>query len=184
VRAARSSSGCSFPSRGPARCRQACACWTCSRGEIDEIERELRVLGADDHYVPLLTTVPGIAWVLGYTIAAEIGDIDRFASPKKLAGYSGLCPRVYQSGSSDRRGPITKTGPKYLRWALIEATSHACRHPAYKERYDRTKTRLGRQRGPKVAQIDLARRLSEAIWYMLTRNQPFAPAGATKALAA
>jgi transposase len=184
VRAARSSSGCSFPSRGPARCRQACACWTCSRGEIDEIERELRVLGADDHYVPLLTTVPGIAWVLGYTIAAEIGDIDRFASPKKLAGYSGLCPRVYQSGSSDRRGPITKTGPKYLRWALIEATSHACRHPASKERYDRTKTRLGRQRGPKVAQIDLARRLSEAIWYMLTRNQPFAPAGATNALAA
>ena len=152
--------------------------------EIDQIERELRVLGADHRYVPLLTTVPGIAWVLGYTIAAEIGDIDRFASPKKLAGYTGLCPRVYQSGNSDRRGPITKTGPKYLRWALIEATSHACRHPAYAARYQHTKTRLGRQRGPKVAQVDLARRLSEAIWYMLTRNQPFAPAGATQVLAA
>jgi len=152
--------------------------------EIDQIERELRVLGADHRYVPLLTRVPGIAWVLGYTIAAEIGDIDRFASPKKLAGYSGLCPRVYQSGNSDRRGPITKTGPKYLRWALIEATSHACRHPAYAARYQHTKIRLGRQRGPKVAQVDLARRLSEAIWYMLTRNQPFAPAGATEVLAA
>ena len=151
--------------------------------EIDSIERELRELGADHAYVPLLTTVPGIAWVLGYTIAAEIGDIHRFASPKKLAGYSGLCPRVYQSGSSDRRGPISKTGPKYLRWALLEATTHACRHPAYNECYQRTKTRLGRQRGPKVAQIDLARRLSEAVWHMLTRNQPFAPAGATLALA-
>ena len=32
--------------------------------------------------------------------------------------------------------------------------------------------RLGRQRGAKVAQIDLARQLTEAIWYMLTRNQP------------
>jgi transposase len=40
--------------------------------------------------VPLLTTVPGIAWVLAYTIAAEIGDIARFPSPRKLAGYSGL----------------------------------------------------------------------------------------------
>jgi transposase len=35
--------------------------------------------------------------VLGYTIAAEIGDITRFASPNKLTGYTGLCPRVYQS---------------------------------------------------------------------------------------
>jgi len=56
--------------------------------------------------VPLLMTVPGIAWVLGYAIAAEIGDIDRFASPTKLAGYTGLCPRVYRSGASDRRGPL------------------------------------------------------------------------------
>lgn len=152
--------------------------------EIDTVERQLRELGCDHHYVPLLTTIPGVAWVLGYTIAAEIGDIRRFPSPSKLAGYSGLRPRVYQSGGSDRRGPISKAGPKYLRWALIEATTHACHHPAYAERYQRTKTRLGRQRGAKVAQIDLARRLSEAIWHTLTRNQPFAPAGATRTLTA
>ena len=152
--------------------------------EVAAIERELRELGLDHPYVPLLQTVPGIAWVLGYTIAAEIGDIHRFASPRKLAGYTGLCPRVYQSGDSDRRGPISKAGPKYLRWALLEATTHACHHPAYAERYQRTKTRLGRQRGPKVAQVDLARRLSQAIWHMLTNNQPFAPASASLALAA
>jgi hypothetical protein len=34
-------------------------------------------------------------------------------------------------------------------------------------------------RGQRVAQIQLARKLTEAIWHMLTRNQPFAPAGAT-----
>ena len=146
--------------------------------EIATIERELRELGADHRYVPLLVTVPGIAWVLAYTIAAEIGDIARFASPAKLAGYTGLCPRVYQSGERDRRGPLGKNGPRYLRWALVEATSHACRHPAYHARYERTKTRLGKQRGPRVAQVDLARRLAEAIWHMLTRNRPFAPAGA------
>ncbi len=37
---------------------------------------------------------------------------------------------------------------------------HALRHPAYAERYQRTKRRLGKQRGAKVAQIDIARRLS------------------------
>ncbi len=146
--------------------------------EIDACERELAALGAEHRYVPLLITVPGIACVLAYTIAAEIGDIARFSSPAKLAGYTGLCPRVYQSGESDRRGPLSKMGPRYLRWALIEATTHASRHPAYCERYERTKRRLGRQRGPRVAQVDLARRLAEAIWHMLTRNRPFAPAGA------
>jgi hypothetical protein len=67
---------------------------------------------------------------------------------------------------------------------LFEAAMNACKHPLYRERYQRTKRRLGRHRGPKVAQIDLARRLTEAIWHMLTRNQPFAPAGARFRLAA
>jgi transposase len=152
--------------------------------QITGLEAELRQLGATHPYVELLRTVPGIAWVLGYTIAAELGDISRFASPAKLAGYTGLCPRVYQSGQRDRRGPLSKQGPKYLRWALLEAATHACRHPVYRDRYQRTKARLGKQRGAKVAQIDVARRLAEAIWHMLTRNRPFAPAGATPALAA
>jgi transposase len=152
--------------------------------QIDELERELRALGADHPYVPLLMTCPGIAWVLAYTIAAEIGDIARFPSPAKLVGYSGLCPRVYQSGEHDRRGPLSKQGPKYLRWALIEATTHAAQHPAFRERHQRTRARLGKQRGPRVAQVDTARRLAQAIWHMLTHNQPFAPAGAPSVLTA
>jgi transposase len=152
--------------------------------QIAGIDRELKTLGADHPYIPLLQTVPGIGPVLGYTIAAEIGDIHRFASPAKLCSYTGLCPRVYQSGSKDRRGPLTHAGPKYLRWALIEATQHACRHEIYRDRYQRTKARVGKQRGAKVAQIEIARRLANAIWHMLTRNQPFAPKGATPTLAA
>jgi transposase len=152
--------------------------------QITGIDRELKSLGADHRYVPLLMSVPGIAWVLGYTIAAEIGDIHRFSSPRKLCGYTGLCPRVYQSGAKDRRGQLTHAGPKYLRWALMEAATHAAQHPVYRERYQRNKRRLGKQRGAKVAQVDVARRLAEAIWHMLTREQAFAPAGATLALAA
>jgi transposase len=146
--------------------------------QIDEINHELRSSGVDHRYVPLLLTVPGIAWVLAFTIAAEIGDIERFATAKKLVGYTGLCPKVNQSGDKDRRGPLSKHGPKYLRWAMLEATMHALRHPIYSERYQRNKARLGRQRGAKVAQIDIARRLTEAIWHMLTTNQPFNPTAA------
>jgi transposase len=146
--------------------------------EIDQIERKLRASGADHRYIPLLLTVPGIGWVLAFTIAAEIGDIARFPSANKLVGYTGLCPIVRQSGEKDRRGPISKQGPKYLRWAMLEATMHALRHPAYSARYQRTKQRLGKQRGARVAQVDLARRPTIAIWHMLTKSEPFNPEAA------
>jgi transposase len=152
--------------------------------QIASLTHELRRQGADHRYIPLLVTAPGLGWINAYTIASEIGDITRFPSPAKLCGYTGLCPRVMQSGATDRRGPLSKHGPRYLRWALFEAALNACKHPLYRERYQRTKRRLGRQRGPKVAQIDLSRKLTEAIWHMLTRNQPFAPADATFRLAA
>jgi transposase len=152
--------------------------------EIERCERELRRLGAAHPYIPLLTTIPGIAWVLGYTIAAEIGDIHRFPSPRKLIGYTGLTPSVKQSGERDQRGPLRKNGPNYLRWALIEAAHTAGRHPHYRPVVERMRTRHGRKRGSKIAAIEIGRRLTEAIWHMLTNDRPFAPAGAPTPVAA
>jgi transposase len=97
-------------SRGKEPSRPACAWSTSSTGKYGDCERELRRLGADHRYVPLLCTVPGISWVLAYTIAAELGDIDRFPTPRKLAGYTGLCP--YQSGERDLRGPLSRPLPE------------------------------------------------------------------------
>ncbi len=67
---------------------------------------------------------------------------------------------------------------------MLEATMHALRHPAYSERYQRNKRRLGKQRGAKVAPLDIARKLTAAIWQMLSRNENFAPRGADFRLAA
>src|SRR5829696_1596752 len=69
--------------------------------QIEDANRRLRIGHANHPYVPLLLSAPGIGWVLAFTIAAEIGEIERFASPEKLAGYTGLCPRVNQSGDKD-----------------------------------------------------------------------------------
>jgi len=79
--------------------------------QISAINYRLREDNADHPYIPLLLSAPGIGWVLAFTIAAEIGEIERFSSPEKLTGYTGLCPRVNQSGDSDRRGPLSKHGP-------------------------------------------------------------------------
>ena len=147
--------------------------------EMDECERELRRLGADHRYVPLLMTVPGIGWVLAYTIAAELGEITRSRAHASSPATAASARASTNPVTRDLRGPLSKQGPRYLRWALVEAATHACTHPVYRERYQQTKARIGKQRGAKVAQIDLARRLTEAIWHMLPRERPFAPKGAT-----
>jgi transposase len=152
--------------------------------QIDACEKQMAELVVSDPRQDRLQTIPGIGPILAFTIAAEIGDIARFPSASKFVGYTGLCPRVYQSGSTDRRGPLAKNGPKYLRWALIEAATHACHHRLYKGKYQRTRARLGRQRGPKIARTELARELAKTIWVMLTKQEDFAPADATRDLAA
>ena len=126
-------------------------------GQIAASETQMREAARTNPDVKLLQTAPGIGPILGFTIAAEIGDIERFAAPDKLIGYAGLCPRVIQSGDTDRRGSLTKHGPRYLRWAYIEAAIWAARHPAYATRHQRIARRLGPYRGPKAARIDTAR---------------------------
>jgi transposase len=96
-------------------------------------------------------TAPGIAWVLGSTIAAEIGDIARFASPRSSPGIPDCAPGCTSPPGRDHRGPLAKNGPRYLRWALLEAATHAAPHPCYADHYQATRKRLGRQRGAKVA---------------------------------
>src|SRR5215212_5952901 len=97
--------------------------------QIARLSVELKRQGADHRYIPLLVTAPGFGWINAFTVASEIGDITPFASPNKLCGYTGLCPRVIQSGNTDRRGPISKHGPRYLRWGLFEAALNACKRP-------------------------------------------------------
>ena len=143
---------------------------TSSTGASVAIDLELRA-ERQHPYVALLRTIPGVGPVLAATIAAELGDVDRFRSAKALVGYTGLVPFVVQSGERDRRGPLTKHGPRYLRWALIEAAIHAAAiRPIAALR--RTRRRLGRQRGPRVARVEVARGLATAIWHMLTTGAP------------
>ena len=67
---------------------------------------------ADHPYVPLLLERPGIGWVLAFTIAAEIGEIERFACARR----SSPATPAFARGSSSRASPIAagrspSTGP-------------------------------------------------------------------------
>jgi hypothetical protein len=82
-------------------------------------------------------------------------------------GHPTRTRNVYRTRPA-RPPPLTRR-PHPCR-ALVEAATHACTAPVYRQRYQQAKTRIAKQRGAKVAQIDLARRLTEAIWHMLTRQ--------------
>jgi len=71
--------------------------------------------------VAALRGLRGIDLVSAIGLVAEIGDINRFDSARRLMGYLGLVPSEHSSGNSVRRGSITKTGNAHARRLLTEA---------------------------------------------------------------
>src|SRR5216683_5556758 len=68
-----------------------------------------------------LQALRGIAHISAVTIAAELGQVSRFAGARELMGYCGAVPSEDTSGKRTRRGGITKTGNAHLRRIVIEA---------------------------------------------------------------
>ena len=71
----------------------------------------------------------GVQLHVATTVAAELGDITRFDTPRKLAAYVGLHPREYSSGGSRHQGGIAKTGNAHARRVLVEG-AWSYRHQA------------------------------------------------------
>ena len=79
--------------------------------------------------VEALQALRGISAIHALRIVAELGDLSRFATPRKLMGYLGLIPSENSSGPRRHQGSITKAGNSSARRALVEA-AHAYAHPA------------------------------------------------------
>jgi transposase len=62
----------------------------------------------------------GVALVVAVTVVAEVGDFRRFVSARPLLAYLGLVPSEHSSGTSVRRGDITKAGNVLARRVSIE----------------------------------------------------------------
>lgn len=77
--------------------------------------------------IDALQALRGVALVTAVTIAAEVGELSRFPTPRQLMGYSGAVASEHTSGTRIRRGAITRTGNGHLRRVLLEA-AWAYRH--------------------------------------------------------
>ena len=112
------------------------------RRQIAGVTRELRKQLCKSPLGERLRSIPGIGWILAYTIVAEIGRLERFRSAKHLSSYSLLAPRANDSGDDDDECPkgrhVGFIGRRTLKWAFIEAAHSAVRHGGrFREIYDR-----------------------------------------------
>jgi transposase len=130
---------------------------------IRSLEAEIRRRAKPDARVEALMTIPGIGLLSAMTLVAEIGDITRFPTSRKLCAWAGLTPAMRNSDRKIRHGHITKAGPQAVRHVLGEAAQVARRSEPYRSDFLATKHR----RGMGIALVRVARKLlTQAFWVL------------------
>ena len=117
------------------------------------LDVQVRARAKADPRVKTLTALPGVGQFTALVMLAEIGDITRFASARKLASWAGLTPTVRGSDLMVRHGHISKQGSVWLRWVLNQAAQTAKRSPEFSTTY----AAIAKRRGTKIAAMAIAR---------------------------
>ena len=130
---------------------------------IGRLDVEVRQHARSDPRVKVLTQLPGVGPFTALVLLAEIGDITRFASARKLAAWAGLTPTVRGSDRTVRHGHISKQGSAWVRWILCEAAQTAKRSPQFAAGYQA----IARRRGTKIATTAIARKLLTRAYHLL-----------------
>src|SRR5213075_2541854 len=113
-----------------------------------------------------LVRLCGVRELVAFALGAIIGDIQRFAEPRKLVKYVGLNPAFDDSGEGKWEGGIGGHGRKDLRSLLIEA-AHAILRCSRNPLAQWGKKLLARKGSVKLAVAAIARKLTVAVWYLL-----------------
>ena len=144
---------------------------------IERLDGELHQHAKADPRVKILRTLPGVGDFTALVMLAEIGDITRFPSARKLASWAGLTPTVRGSDLTVRHGHISKQGSAWLRWVLNQAAQTAKRSPQFAATY----AAIARRRGKKIATIAIARKLLTRAYHLLADAQAATPGTASAA---
>ncbi|APG94438.1 transposase for insertion element family protein (plasmid) [Sinorhizobium americanum] len=136
---------------------------------IKQSEATIRAMTKANADVKLLKTIPGIGEFFARLIDAEVDDIGRFRTPKKLAAYAGLVPSTYSSGGKTYHGKIIKQGNKWLRWAFVEAVAPAiATDPQLRAQYEHLKNR-----GTNKTRVAIARKLLTIAFHILRDQRAY-----------
>jgi transposase len=147
--------------------------------QIGAVEAKLDALATGDRRMSLLESIPGVGPRTAEVVVVHLGDATRVRTAEDISAYAGLVPRQYQSGETDRKGRITRRGPKLLRAALVEAAWCSLRYNAWARATWRRLVANGLSK--KKAVVALARKLLVRAWAILMTGVPWrepAPAAA------
>ena len=147
--------------------------------EIERIESRMVKTFEKNEQIEFLMTMPGVGFILAVVISQEIGDVDRFNSPQRLASYSGTVPRVHSSGDKVRFGRLRPDTNHYLKWAFSEAAnSIAVNRKRWPHRHVcRLYNRIRQRKGHAKAVGAVSRHLAEASYWMLKKNEAYKERG-------
>lgn len=93
--------------------------------QIDDLDERIANLYAEADPAGIIASAPGVGPVTCGIIAGRIGDPHRFHSLAAIRAYSGLTPKVNQSGQTYHQHGLTKAGDPLLREALYAAADQA-----------------------------------------------------------
>ena len=132
--------------------------------EIDATTREIDERAKADDRVDVLTQIRGVGRYIAMLIIAEIGDIDRFPTARRLCSWAGLTPTVRSSDGKARLGHISRQGSPALRWALVEAAQKITTGAGpLRDQFER----IAKRRGRKIAKVAIARQILTLCYYGL-----------------
>lgn len=140
--------------------------------QVQRAEKELERYSRANPAVTLLQTIPGVGVRTAEAVIAYLDDPARFSNSKQVGSYFGLVPSQDQSGSMNRLGHITRSGPSVVRQMLAEAAWHAIRCSPTVEKYF-TRIEQGNKERKKVALVATAHYLVRVMHAMLRDNRPW-----------
>jgi transposase len=108
----------------------------------------------------------GVREMVAFALGAFLGDIRRFAHPKKLVKYVGLNPAFDDSGETKWSGGIGGHGRQDLRGLLIEA-AQAILRCSQTPLAQWGKKLLARKGSINLVVAAMARKLTVAVWYLM-----------------
>ncbi|MFO7821795.1 MAG: transposase, partial [Lentisphaeria bacterium] len=115
----------------------------------------------------------GIRALTAFEMIAAVGDIRRFANPKKLVAYIGLNPSVRESADSSKPGRVRKRGCNRVRSRLIQAAKSFMRAKSNENNpVKRWGLAMKMRKGANKATVAVARKLTVAAWYLLNGITP------------
>ena len=106
--------------------------YRCLQENIEQLERETALWLAQTQGA-FLTSVRGIGIVLGAGVTAEIGDPFEQKPLNNLVSYSGIIPRVIQTGGPEGEiytGKVAKRSNRILKDYVVQSASHLGLHGA------------------------------------------------------